>query len=243
MNSAEIHNLFEAGSLKFNVFCKMVGHFAERGDSMANDLLPLLNQARVFVFEKMLPPFPDAVNGIIKPLDESTITALPFPVCFFEIAGMNPLYTEYGTGSKDTGKVIACLIKEESPNNYSSWCILFDYKLNYCLCAYKRPDNQGSHRALVKGISDAISTQEIALEKTSMWIRGGSNKNSRPLVSRQLNEIVRISPANYAKELTSRFGGRVDWSHQWEVRGHWRKINGIGKDRSGAYTMSGFTWV
>jgi hypothetical protein len=27
------------------------------------------------------------------------------------------------------------------------------------------------------------------------------------------------------------------------VRGHWRKVNGIGKDRSGEYCVKEFTWV
>lgn len=38
-------------------------------------------------------------------------------------------------------------------------------------------------------------------------------------------------------------GEAVDWSHRWEVRGHWRKITGIGKDREGKAGVRGFTWV
>jgi hypothetical protein len=39
--------------------------------------------------------------------------------------------------------------------------------------------------------------------------------------------------------------GKVDWKHQWRVRGHWRKIsqNMIGKDREGNYAIVGHTWV
>lgn len=36
----------------------------------------------------------------------------------------------------------------------------------------------------------------------------------------------------------------IDWSHKWEVRGHWRSIGDkIGKDRNGNYNRKGFTWV
>ncbi|MGH1348736.1 MAG: hypothetical protein ACRBN8_44785 [Nannocystales bacterium] len=37
--------------------------------------------------------------------------------------------------------------------------------------------------------------------------------------------------------------GKVDWTHKWQVRGHWRKVDGIGKDRSGSYQVKGATWV
>ena len=35
----------------------------------------------------------------------------------------------------------------------------------------------------------------------------------------------------------------VDFSHRWQVRGHWRKIAGIGKNREDEYTVSGYTFV
>lgn len=39
--------------------------------------------------------------------------------------------------------------------------------------------------------------------------------------------------------------GKIDWQHQWRVRGHWRKISPqmIGKDREGEYCIVGRTWV
>lgn len=35
----------------------------------------------------------------------------------------------------------------------------------------------------------------------------------------------------------------IDWTHRWRVRGHWRKTDGIGKNRNGEYGVAGFTWV
>lgn len=35
----------------------------------------------------------------------------------------------------------------------------------------------------------------------------------------------------------------IEWTHRWEVAGHWRIIDGIGKDRHGQYIMNGLTWV
>ena len=36
---------------------------------------------------------------------------------------------------------------------------------------------------------------------------------------------------------------KLEYSHAFKVIGHWRKINGIGKDRKGNYHIDGFTWV
>lgn len=37
--------------------------------------------------------------------------------------------------------------------------------------------------------------------------------------------------------------GKTEHSHAFKVRGHWRKIDGVGKDRNGNYRIEGFTWV
>lgn len=60
----------------------------------------------------------------------------------------------------------------------------------------------------------------------------------------RLRPITYVSPKKYAHEIVPLGGGReVDWSHRWEVRGHWRTIKGIGKDRDGNYNVMGFTWI
>ncbi len=39
------------------------------------------------------------------------------------------------------------------------------------------------------------------------------------------------------------YGTRIEWDFSFEVRGHWRHIPGIGKDRDGIYGVRGATWV
>lgn len=45
------------------------------------------------------------------------------------------------------------------------------------------------------------------------------------------------------KKYEARVGKAIDWSHRWEVMGHWRKHDGTGKDQFGNYCIEGFTWV
>lgn len=48
-------------------------------------------------------------------------------------------------------------------------------------------------------------------------------------------------PTSYFE--TEVFSKKIDWSHRWEVRGHWRRIDGLGKNRDGEYLIQNFTWV
>ncbi|MGE3608034.1 MAG: hypothetical protein AB7I27_00500 [Bacteriovoracaceae bacterium] len=60
----------------------------------------------------------------------------------------------------------------------------------------------------------------------------------------QIRRIVRIVPRNSKQEVKPIMNkGKIDFSHRWEVRGHWRKVAGIGKDREGKYGVNGITWV
>lgn len=72
-----------------------------------------------------------------------------------------------------------------------------------------------------------------------------ASRTSSPKTDRKnfvhISKIIRVSPN---KEIVRSIGSReVDWSHRWMVRGHWRKHNGLGKNRSGEYSVSGYTWV
>lgn len=60
--------------------------------------------------------------------------------------------------------------------------------------------------------------------------------------SKKINQIVYIRPKHSSASLMDR---EIEWTHKFEVRGHWRKISAttIGKDRSGAYKLKGCTWV
>jgi len=58
-----------------------------------------------------------------------------------------------------------------------------------------------------------------------------------------INKVVYISPKERAKSIHPSPGKKINWTHKWEVRGHWRRIKSIGKNRDGEYIISGFTWV
>lgn len=56
------------------------------------------------------------------------------------------------------------------------------------------------------------------------------------------SRIIYISDKNYQSSYLNSFQ-KINWSTAWEVRGHWRRTEGLGKNREGTYCVDGFTWV
>lgn len=63
------------------------------------------------------------------------------------------------------------------------------------------------------------------------------------------NEIKKISSVIYIRDTRSSetplaYEGReIDFTYRFAVRGHWRKFDGLGKNRLGERNANGFTWV
>lgn len=92
----------------------------------------------------------------------------------------------------------------------------------------------------------AVNQGQLVVEETSNNVvllpRPDRPHKRKPL---EIRRIVRILPKHVRKaEVTPLTDhGIIDWSHRWEVRGHWRKVHGLGKDRAGDYVVTGWTWV
>jgi len=86
-----------------------------------------------------------------------------------------------------------------------------------------------------------LSRERVGLEARNKSIKIGTGKNKtffRP------KNITYVSPKKYIGNFDVLPNNRnITWSHRWPSRGHWRNINGIGKDRSGDYCVTGHTWV
>jgi hypothetical protein len=80
----------------------------------------------------------------------------------------------------------------------------------------------------------------LGYEKVNERLRIGKGSERRVY---KIREIVRVIPPSQKKQTEALFSKEIDWTHRYEVRGHWRRIKGIGKDRSGRYGISNFTWV
>jgi len=93
---------------------------------------------------------------------------------------------------------------------------------------------------VTKTFCDFINSKNIKVGQSKTNVRFKHKKTG--LV--KIKKLIHISKTFKDKPMNpGRFN--VDWSHQWEVRGHWRSVglSNIGKDRCGNYKIKGFTWV
>lgn len=93
---------------------------------------------------------------------------------------------------------------------------------------------------MVKGFVDRINSQSMGVEAVREKVKLGQGREKRFHTFRRL---VHVYPKAIRPERTLITGKIIDWSHRWHVRGHWRAIEGMGKNREGVYCVEGNTWV
>jgi len=101
-------------------------------------------------------------------------------------------------------------------------------------------------KGLVRKSLEYLNRKDFSCGKTTISQTIGVRsfkKSGKEKPIKSIKDVVIISPTKNRIERLPHSPSSIDWSHRWEVRGHWRKTNGIGKDRSGAYVISGYTWV
>ena len=76
--------------------------------------------------------------------------------------------------------------------------------------------------------------------RTNIRVKG---KSKGQTYFHKIKQVIYLGLKHESTKATKIDGESVDWSHRWEVRGHWRKCRGIGKDREGLHNVRGFTWV
>ncbi len=96
------------------------------------------------------------------------------------------------------------------------------------------------HHQLFEILNHMCSEKQVGLDKTKVKFRSGTGKDRRALT---VKNIVYVVPTAERASFNERHGTKVEWSHRWETRGHWRKVENIGKDPEGNYCVPGMTWV
>jgi hypothetical protein len=101
---------------------------------------------------------------------------------------------------------------------------------------------------IVKFFIDRINNEKIGTEQTKHKFKVGIGKEK---YFHSIRKIIYVKPKLIKEDLenSSRtkqseiVHKKIDWKQRWFSRGHWRKINGLGKDRAGTYCITNNTWV
>lgn len=213
-----------------------------------------LKSAIPFVFDKEMmnqPQISADDYDPLKPLD------LPFPVCSFEVGidSINLITKSLtGLGNANTllsnGKgVLPCIVIHEiEPNKYNYWFSNIkqnENKEELLISAsnilYNPNDSQDTtFRIWIYGCLKLLE-QTCVTERVNEIVK--TRKNGKNSFTR-IQQVVRVYPKSTKKHsISPAYGGRIDYSHRWTVRGHWRTIGEhTGKNREGLL-LKGYTWV
>lgn len=191
-----------------------------------------LEDVRPFVFAR-----DDIYEGKIN-FEEKDLD-LPFSCVSFEISG------EYATliEAKDSARAIPCLfVYEIKPRHYKIFAyFMYDGVDDVTVIDSKKDNDYFKALApIINNFLKRIRHGKVGKEEGTP-IRFKSPNNPKKKISVVKEHVYVVAPK---KSYERAFPGRkIDWSQHFEVRGHWRKINGIGKDREGNYCEEGNTWV
>jgi len=245
------------------LYKKVLSHFCPSRKKKSN-----IENAHIFIVDASCLQIGAIVNNIMSetiegntpnnnyPNDEEPLN-LPFGtlwVEFIKSGSFKYLSTDGRNNKKYHMHVKGFFVNELGPNNYlfSAFINTYDETNTYIVeedtgLYYADTDTVKSNMVMYKICLDLTRTFLITLnqsvlgsEKTTFLIpKPGSNKKKIPIIK----DIIRVVPKKEQYKTKPLFSKEIDWTHRWEVRGHWRKIKGIGKNRNNEYCTKSFTWV
>lgn len=135
---------------------------------------------------------------------------------------------------------LGLLVHETSPKNFRMWGLFEVYG------AFDDPDKKqirimetSTLSSVAHSMIDRINKETWGVEspKTKLKIGSGKLKSIK-----RIQRVIHITPKRNIKNVNGS-QREINWSHAWTVRGHWRTIKGIGKDRDGITSVQGHTWI
>lgn len=101
-------------------------------------------------------------------------------------------------------------------------------------------DDDHHFKVVVQSYLDRLAKEKEGVQTVREKLKVGSGHAKR---FHTIRRLIYVTPKKQTESLTRSVGKPIDWSQRWMVRGHWRKVPTIGKDREGQYCVEGFTWV
>lgn len=178
-------------------------------------------------------------SGIMAPQE---FFDAPFQVMYVEVSdGGNVLESTVGlpNGEAATIETKAVLIVEFTPRQYSILCLNYLPGIKRYMPVISLPYVTANQlmskliKVINKGNPGYFSSNERIKFKS-----GAALHNYR-----RLNKVIYVGKSGGQQPRRYIDGNRVEYSHRFLVRGHWRKHEGVGKNRAGERVVEGMTWV
>lgn len=178
-------------------------------------------------------------------LDTTTKLDAPFPV--FSIECLNSPIEKFPLGElwgeEAYGNTMCVLTVEFAPHEFG----YYEYVEYYDKNGLQRTGvwKANTSGKVVSAFLERLKREKVGMETTRQKIKIGNGSEKR---IHRIRRIIHVCPKKYSDNYNTENSVSVNWSHRWEVRGHWVKLdpeNGLprlGKDRDGNYCIAGWTW-
>lgn len=93
---------------------------------------------------------------------------------------------------------------------------------------------------IIQDYLERLRLEKEGVQTVRERIKVGTGKVKR---THTIRRIIYVTPKQGIESLSQKISKPIDWTQRWLVRGHWRKQEGLGKDREGNYCIPGHTWV
>jgi len=192
---------------------------------------------------KKVKPFVYSLSDPQNPLDaEQNIDAklwAPFKVCSYEYLNGWVSVPKDDDPLKVYTACIVCV--EKKPGKFHFYNLIQTDKTSHILSFPVDAHADGvANDFILDNFLNRFKQESKGEQKVNEKIRIGSGKDREMI---KIRKIIHVTPKKNRPNYTPKRAFPIDWSHRWLVRGHWRKHNGLGKDREDQYCVEGYTWV
>lgn len=203
--------------------------------ALDNNFWSVIEQNEILVFHQTKEQIAELSNleNMIDPSNmyPDNIDA-PFNVFSFESTN--------GCVAKLQGSEINCVIVWElEPKKYCYYAL-------FQIGNIKRVMTTNTLGILTNYMLNCIQNEKDGSEQTNRKIKIGSGITKKFI---KIRKVIHIGLMKKLKNYAEAENIKIDFSHRFSIRGHWRELNEnnsktlIGKDRTGNYCVQGWTWV
>lgn len=213
-------------------------HWIHAPEADRTEFWKRFESARIFVFDEQAWPIPDKVDATDEPDLE-----LPFQCSFFENLAQRD-GKPWLVSAQGKAFFAGALIYEISPTRYDLYFLghFEGSAAGFKVLMFNWEPGCGNTMAWVSRIwLDRLRHSVFGVEHVDEKIKIGSGTGQKHV--HRIRHIVRIVPRATKETAGAAFSREIDWTHRWAVRGHWRRHEGLGKNRAGEYSVEGFTWI
>lgn len=231
----------------FQIICSLLSNPNITKNKNDIELITLLKNAELFKFHPSNKHEPDWLNedeiyhdpeGYKGELDS------PFQTIWIEMAEKDGIQYKITKGMDDGSdapivNTLGMLIHEVKPRTFRIWSLMEMYDKKFDIKVVKTIETSLMSE-VAKSLIGRLNKEAWGLEVSRNRVNIGNGDLKQ---SRRIKRIIHVTPKKNSLKLTTYNSKSIEWTHSWTVRGHWRTIDGVGKNRDGSEDVLGHTWV